>query len=649
MHGIKIGSQFVELKPDASISLGFQNPAFASGYLANGYSFPLAAPRTPNNDAIFGTYVNLNRQTAGERKSIKIPAELYIQGIQHVTGVVELTAVNQDGYTFNFRKPEAILLEAAQKYRYKDEFADIVYIPQAKLAQYILSVAYTGAGVGPGTGATDTLQIKLNEYNFIATSDDRAVAINSLVAQINAAFPHNPASYVAPNVLKIQQGLIGNGDYCVLEANSLGAAANSMQFTYDASSNSFYEAAQDNFTTYFNSLCLGNYPGTVYHYPMIYMPNFYGEGTNPDYCGFINRCDHDGQPIFEGTKYPFVPMVNEKFCFIKALNALGYTFEDTGILANAEWQESHFVGNHALDRLIRKERVTVEGVLKINDENIIVPRESFLLKNCVPDVTLADVMQDYATLFCGYFELDGTMLRFKQRDTQLASSRHNISTYTNSGYSNNLTDYRGTRWGYNIESVDTLPYNDQLLDVIFGDGYNRITPKGSTLTEDFFPDEVFFIPLAVPTDRFVRCPFTYKGGTATSYGGFKNDLIWQRIIYRGEGEDSMNRPYQFASTSHLDYDGNAAYTASLDWSGEQGLFNQFWRNWAPLILNGGDLATSANIPLYELLFYLKYIEPCIIQKLGDSIATSLIKEIRFEIMPGQQITRQEITSALLSL
>lgn len=649
MHGIKIGSSFVELKADTSISLGFQNPAFASGYLANGYSFPLAALRTPVNDGIFGTYVNLNRQTDGQRKQVKIPAELWIQGIQHTAGVVELTAVNQDGYTFNFRKPEAILLEAAQKYRYKDEFADITYIPQAKLAQYILSVAYTGAGVGPGSGVTDTLQIKLNEYTFIATSDDRAVCINSLVAQINATFPHTPASYVAPNVLKIQQGLIGNGDYCVLEATSLGAAGNSMQFTLDASSNSFFEAAQDNFTTYFNSLCLGNYPGTVYHYPMVYMPHFYSEGTNPDYCGFVNRCDNDGQPIFEGTKYPFVPMVNEKFCFLKALNSLGYTFDDTGILANTEWQESHFVGNYALDRLIRKERVTVETALLINDENIIVPRESFLLKDCVPDITLAEVMQDYATLFCGYFELDGTMLRFKQRDSQLDSTRRNISAYTNTGYSNNLPDYRGTRFGYNIESVDTLPYQSQLLDVVFGDGYNRITPKGSTLTEDFFPDKVFFVPLAAPTDRFVRCPFTYKGGSAKSYGGFTNDLQWQRIIYRGAGEDSMNNTYQFASVSHLDYDGNAAYAASLDWSGDYGLFNRFWARWAPIILNGGDLETTTNIPLYELLYFLKYIQPAIIQKLGDSFATSLIKEIRFEIMPGQKITGQQITSALLSL
>lgn len=111
MFSLKVNGIFVVLGVDSAISLEKNNPLLEEDYLPGDYSFPFTVPFNPVNDQIFKLARIISNTETFEQD---YNAELYINGMLFIDGVVNVTAVIDKNYEITFASQMAKLKKAIE-------------------------------------------------------------------------------------------------------------------------------------------------------------------------------------------------------------------------------------------------------------------------------------------------------------------------------------------------------------------------------------------------------------------------------------------------------------------------------------------------------------------------------------------------------
>lgn len=596
MFAIRINNQYIDLNQNAAISIRMNNPVFDADNFPRIWTLPFTLPLTPKNATIFAYPDLIN--FAGKRKYPN--TILYIGGLPFETGIFTITEVNDRYIKATFQNIDLAFLENLDKIKI-NKLLETIAIPQNTTAQTKLSAANPPA----------TYSLNVNNINFSldGTSgyNNPAAVAGYFSTEINQVFP-NLTTVETPDRLIFNPQ---NGEETQIQI---------FQGWTVFSNNAPAVANQSNMTDYIaDSHTNGN---TKVAFPTYYNDAQYENG-NPAFEGYINYYEN-GQlkqnipQLTEQFEHTVVPFVRISYIFeqivqnsdIKAIAGDFYNLADT--------QQLVIYNNYALDQISRYFDVSASGIRYLNGY-----KASIDLNQHVPDLSAKEALKllDFANV---YYEIKGETLYIRNKINQLLQPAINWTKKAEPGYNVEFEEREGFSLEYPTDDSDIAKRDNQLTPITIGESVEPITLPVGTLYEDM--RSIFLDP-----DSFTwSVPIVQQKGSSDELKIGMNETGIKLLFDRGLQNNSLGNTYPFGTHKATNYEGNSVGTYTLDWSGTNGIYEKFWKQYLPL-LQGDTITKNIRLEISDILEIRKWENSRRTIRHPNGHLSGVIKTISFKV------------------
>lgn len=559
MIEILINGTALQIPEGTRLNLKGKSPIFDRGSFSGVRNLPFKIPATQHNLSLLGMYNELHLATLPD----PIECQVLWNGYQHLKG-------------------ELIIEEATRRYlkvRVKDRLADFAdTYGSASIRDLSLgtqTVQTTLAQVDfEITDATPlnlfTIYLNGNTYTYTTTSGDVVGdVVIALMGDINTDFP-GYATAPASDTLRVKQPT--TADEYEIGWDPAGSSS-----IWNVSPTTLVDARQANYKTLINNVI--SFPGSYdWWCPTMYMPYAYGE-KNSEWLNYANYFGdvstgpaiNTAQTNARRWEYTFLPCVYLSVVVEQIFTTAGWNLTiDSAWQSATDWDDLLLINEYAQDEVLREWN---EGSLSWEYVNAF--KRSFTLAECLPDITIRELLNGIRVLFCADFDIDYTEKTFTIRpaapaftsgeeNTITASVEHNILYESKPGFT--FRHNKDDDAGYTAHPISKAA----LLDYVHGDGLETI--EGS---------------LSVPVTRFIkedgiRAPEIHRQLSSDEldqgYDTWPARLIWKRRVEVVGGTGSSRFIYGSSDDGDPFGAGPGGYK-SMAWEGSTGLIATHWSEW----------------------------------------------------------------------
>jgi len=619
MYAIAINHQFLDLSA-SSISVSIVNPIFDRDKIERVFTNIFTADTTPKNIAILKSAERIDVPGTGQ---VYENAQFYINNQLFRDGVIILKGSTNKSYKLNFQNAPIRLLDDME------EVSIQAYNSQHAIDYSFQETLYLTASTIPRTGI-EFFTIKIND-DLISVPYQNVLDI---VDEINALYP-GFATLQSQTINTISIILFdtspGNPEK-VVDTEPVVDNPIAHEFFY---SNGLGNTLNDFWVDHL----AGIIANPVTHvFPTFKNPNFFGGEefkTGPEsftFASYLNYYTPDGK-YPDNTNFHEIPHWRYSLVpFVFLAPMIESLAEDIGI--------SQITGDFLDDPEIRQLLI---GSNKTVDELIEAPSATgklnrwlavYNLGNFLPNLTIKDFLKYLSDTFCLYNTLDEgvikiqiikNILKSKVEDwTHLSEPEYETNNPTTSGFSL-LYDRQG----------DETEITGQLEDVDGGLKAKKITAPFYTYFSITENDKISFT-------RNWTIPFLQEEGTSEPIDQI-NDITSRLIFWRGMQEDNDGNEYPMASAFTVNRQGEEIGEYSLDWNGEKGRYEKWWKEYINLVTNGEEVDKIIRLSINDLLALRRFDFPRkrINHEKGEMIG--VVKVVRFSVSPTKGLSFSKVT------
>jgi len=598
MIGIQIDTAFLDLEEGQQVQVVGSNPALDKDSVARVFSYPFRVSATPRNLAAL---LHANRMDAMRREEDDVAPEvtMYLGGAPFERGRLSIVSVSNENLECSFGNKERNYIDDLEKLKIRS-LMPTIDIPQDTRSFWSFAIAPVGSPY------EYRLMINGVSYFYLASpGDDEFDAGAALRDQINADYPGTANLVGGDAKLELRAG---DNDPWVVSPPYTG-------LTLEAGYTTVGMAIHANMMAYLADVQAT--PVESHSFPMIKHRPFYDPTLNLEWTGFVNYF-HDGSfginekdPVKQ-WKYTYIPYVKVKYILDRIAEASGFAWSGD-FYDSTDFEQLRVFSNYALDK-VRYEYFDVQYEY-FNSFKI-----GFDLANHVPDMTAREFVDDFFSLFNLYAVIRGdTITMYKRRD-QLTAVANDFGAFMTPQYKMSMVQKRGVTLRFKGTAELTAAWFGQLADYVIGDGKQVLEFDLYPLPDAYTGD--------VDTDSTFLCAGINEKGSSDELETGINAFPFRVFFDRGLQEDSEGLLYHMGSHLAVNYAGDAIGDLSLEWSGERGLYEVLWKDWAEL-QEAPPLTMSAVLPIGDVQRLLRWDQPVIrfYHPLGSTRA--LINTFRF--------------------
>lgn len=582
MLALKVNGEYVDIDGATSATINIIMPLFDRDSFERVYTFPFKLKATPRNKAIF----QHNHRLDSRNSSQKYPAELWLEGIQFKVGFVIVTNVLPTSIEVAFKSKSMLLadrlkeinlsrhldyeVEVTENFCY-DEIWVSDYDPEESMAEFIF---------------------KINDDLFYAGTDD----IDGLADAIEAVYPGLVDVYPYEDF----------GDVLALIIYR-PSCTEGITITTATKPNDTYS----NFTKWgnvvrrealrINADWATHLAGTVsapttHVFPVVKFPNLYNQ-KNSSWQNYVNYYTTDEahaiNTVIEGDIYwpyaiiPFffLPKVLDEI----ATTAGNYQFGGD-LLEDAEMQSLIVHNNRPLDYIVKDNWFDYINLFK----------QSFNIKDHLPDTSALDFLNAISSMFCQWYNLNGDVIEINFIDLLLQTPIEDWTSKADPMYRASIPENNGFQLDYDKQGEEVTSAG-QLENITEGEGGASFTSQMFSLYNATDEDEI-------NTDRLWLIPTTSEQGISEQFN--LTPRITKRLLfYRGlqpSDDGGVEVDYPLATHSATNYNGDSIGNYSLEWSGEKGLLATWWQRYIDLTTKGKPVEKLISLTVKDLLEILTY-------------------------------------------
>ena len=282
-------------------------------------------------------------------------------------------------------------------------------------------------------------------------------------------------------------------------------------------------------------------------------------------------------------------------------------------------------------------------------------KQDYELQDYLPAVSGLTVVNALKTIFNQLMFIDNNIVEIIPVKTILNTPEEDISKYSPPEYSNSTLNANGVTFSYAKDDQDLL-YNNPTFTpktVVVGDGktkneapdrYLFASRQNASITWPFWAS----LP-ALPTN------LTDNPGELSTYGIYRGplksdeypskvilpngtplsdiegpDVDYDRLMltfYRGKQLNNLGNPYPLATPFSTEQSAGSVGELSLEWDGEDGLYNTFWKDYLESVNKAKETTKLLDLPPHKFKDFATFKEP---NKLINSPAgqmRGILKEI----------------------
>lgn len=605
MLRLRLDTTYLDLPPDAALTLTVHNPLFDPDGAEALYSFPFTLPATPRN---LETLSHASRLDSSNNTTTYTNAVLEIEGVPFDNGVLELDEqkFTREGIGAIYRNAVPELLDELEKIKIHEilETVAATYLTPKSVWKFDLTIS------PPNTYAI-TIDGSVITYNAGA-GETSAQIVTGLSANIDAVFP--AMSYNPPGNTQLQLESAQVNLHPVGLFSLVGLSLVSVVTTGQARQTGFQNRVAEVNAT----------PVDSHAWPMLFWLNFYQGSNRRKFTSYINAAvggnfienQPYADPAWETT---FVPFVKLPYIFarIAANTALVSTW--AGYFDDTDIQQLLVFNNRAVDELIEDIYEEGDDTKFINGFQLNID-----LNRHVPEMTARELLSRFLSAFALWYDYTGTTITFYKKQDQLDDAPIDWTHLTEPGY----TATRNRREGFTLDYQETEDqYTDpaQLQPYTYGDGKDDIELPFHTLNMTSRSAYVVAANL--------KLPILNQAGSSTEGGLGDNDFSFRLLFDRGMQPASNSQTYRYGSHDYSNYAGSAVGSLSLDLNDASGLYHQNHKSILKLLSDGQPVTLPMRLGIHHILDARKWENSRRTIKLEDGHVTAVIKSIQFRATP----------------
>lgn len=565
MLALQIDAEWIDLAPDAAMNITINNPAFDPQRIGRAYSYPIRIQHTQRN--LFITKHQHRLDSRGRQQYLS--AKAYIKDQLFQEGRVLLEEATSKFTEAIFQNFDISRLETLADIEIRS-LMPTISITQTERATYKLT---------PGSGPVYQITINDTLYQEGALGVPKNTALAGLASDINADYPGTALYNAIDDLFELRT-----------TEDEFNISFAATMFTL-FSEQTLADARQLNLEAYIDSV-VGDSAAPV-AFPVVYVPKLYSN-QNFRFQGYANwRLNsgyldngHYDKLLWETTYIPFVKLryVLDQVASTAGLDDIIFSLPAD---QQADMDSLLIWNNYTLDE------VRLENNLEANGLDLYKNgfKTAINLAEHVPDYTAEELLQRLASSCNLHFKYENNKLYLVPNRQQIAQAELDWTSYTQPEYERTFTDGDGVTISFE-EDIDD-PFETQFDNFTIGDGNNEL--------------ELPFRPIhASSRPNFNNSGHRWKTATVEQKGStdaleMETEQLTLRLFFdRGQQQDENGDTYWLGSYDNTDYDGASTGAFSLDFPGEAGLYNTFWKDWAVLIFS--PLITRLiQLPVSELL------------------------------------------------
>lgn len=661
MFALRIGSRYVVLDTESTLSLEINNPLFETELLPGDWTLPFTVPDHPTNNIIFNLPKDISNTAEFEQA---YDAELYIGGNLYSLGRINVTMAEQGRYSLVFGN-EISRLKAALENKKLNEFDYGGLRTFGTTTNDIIAHAKTVSSAAPLVYDYAFPLIKNNDFyngknadfgsviNFYSAG---AYAKNALNNNAYALVPMPYIHYLL-NTLFAEAGLLLRGDFMEdAEMKQLIAYSNYAIDRKDPHAVNYANAilatppaANNSGTVVFDNDSTGGGVDTDSNYNTgngKYVAPITGSYRLTIRLKWINNDPSDYGPTYTLSISPRVNNAGGGYNFTLLSKGVHYDETISVIVAGvptdyftAVWQTSGF-GSPPDVNIEIDSTFTIESIA--NDEQNLFSNEIDLV-NHVPDMLATDFILAIFSTFKikPKFDPARNICYLNYAKTIMASPAYsNITRITRPFPTIEKEKHQGFTFDFDFENPilktlngktvmgtyaayqalpdavqNTIAYienTNQIFVATFNSGTN--TYFWEFFTDNYYPLkignggteikpalELPLMRLGVIGSGGALFPEINEPGSSLF---FNNGVTLQSklilMFYRGMSPDSLSATYPLASTSRYDYAGTANGSYTLRWDGDYGLYKIFHQAFIEFIMKARLLTHTIDFTTAHL-------------------------------------------------
>lgn len=580
MITIRANNTWLDISPKASISINVVSPLFDRDRIERAYSFPFTLPTTPTN---LKALKHINRIDAEAR--VKYSAEVHIHGHFFEAGYLSVTGSTDKEIRAVFQSASINLAETLRSIRLRE--LDILHEVSSEYCPSVI----IGSVYPVPAGSIERMALRINEHVF----DTHITELDEMIDQINAVFgpiASEPAlgQPFNENLILIQcPGIEDFRIYFTVEVDDPSI------YVFFLLTDSDYDSEATRIQADYNTL-VGAGGDTMVAFPVMRVPNLY-DGKNNNYSGYVNYTDTSNQHPndaaltigADGWPHTLIPLPY-------ASKLLPYLSDAAGLqeIGGPFWLDKEILqlllwNNRTLDFVVSAEDYIVE-------RDPSSPKHTYTpiinIAKHLPDISAFELLQYFSNTFCLVARLKLGRLEFTPCRDVLSSPPEDWTHYAEPQYNQQINGLQGYTLDYNRQGDETeLPGQLERID-------------GGQDAQEFRPDFYTLFEVA-ETDRedvtrSWRIPYITEHGQVMYYD-LEDSPTLRLLFYRSLQQDSEGNNYAMASSGNQDHQGNQNGTYTLSWPGAAGLYEQWWKDYINLVVNGREVTRTFRLPAYKLL------------------------------------------------
>jgi hypothetical protein len=592
----------LDLDDRATITIQAFNPALDSDSIAGRFfSFPFRLPCTGRN-----LHALLHPHRVDAAPTDKKRAATLLLDAAQFRGFLELGERSPESIEVTFRDGARQALADVENLKI-NEILDNEAIEQNTIAQWVFE-ADAGAS---------SYNLSINGFGYTGSGAWPDGLIN-LANAINADLPGTAQPNPSNNTLT----LTPTAQPYAVDPNGVGSTNLTL-----LGWNNFATARRTNFHTYYDTL--RGAPIFSHGLPVVYAPFFLPLTALPNLSDYLNywHDGNEGRNVREDTpvwQYSFVPCVR-----------LAYVLSKIAERTDAFAVYSGFYDDAGVQSLMFYEPLDISEVIydffsdgpEFGYGYLNAHRASFALNDHVPPLGCAAFVAGFVKLLNCYFSQEGTTLRLRKKIEQLQNTPVDWSDKIAPGYTLTRDARRGALLKFKSDTTDALD-TGSLADYQTGYG------GGTVLEMDFRPLQEFSLG-----DQNALWKLAGSGAPGGSdAGGFgRREAGTPRVFFDlGLQQDDNGGNYWMSSQQGKNTAGDPVVDWSLQWSGETGLYETFFKGWAEMIADAPTLRIPMRLEGSDVAELMRWNNPLRRFKTELGEVRVLVKSFDFRCMVGSE-------------
>jgi hypothetical protein len=581
MIGIKLNGIFLDLDPKTAININLIDPIFDPERIARTFSYPFKLKLSPKNI----TALSFAHRLDSALRKRKYDAQLYLQGQFFEQGILRILKVSNKSMEVAFQNETLDIIDQMKTIKLRNLSLNVPvndYRPPV-----LIRIPFENI-----VGQTHILLIEVNGILFEQDADNA----DAIVLQIQTQFPGLVTNLSSPEIVVMEFDTSIDPNLRInLQPSPLTPADEHHYGLLDIQNTLAEQDHQNAWKLHLNNIQLNP---TSHVFPTFHAPDLYDE-ANEEYLGVVNATNqasgdyYQNQLILSAAQwtYTLIPMPFLSF-------TLSQLFSRVGALVDGDFHE-----DADLQKIIVYSNRTID--FNITPQNFIVDQgdsqaasswngfpENYNLADQYPDITLYEFVIALQTIIPFVIQFIGGKVFLKTINSLLDQQAIDYSTKVEPSYSLDVPPYG--EFSLDYERQDEAPLADNQLEAILP---NENADDVLEFTSSFFS---LYTRRTAFLTRSYSVPLTKDKGYSLM-AGIDEPTPLKLLLYHGLQNDASGSSYPFASHANIGHGFQKLGNLSLDFKGEDGLYQNYWQKYIDLLLNGEPIAMKARLSIIDIL------------------------------------------------